>query len=87
MNALKTLDSIVHEAIEKQSISVEVENNDIVPLSVRKELNSYVVSAKLLVSNVIGNDLIKKEDGIYLAFSSTYEDGILTLRVNDKIVG
>lgn len=87
MNALKTLDSLIHESIEKQEITVGVESNDIVPLSVRKELNSYIVSAKLLVSNVIGNDLIKKEDGIYLAFSSEYTDGILTLKVNDKVVG
>ena len=84
MNALKTLDSLMKEALDGMTISVE--NNDIVQLAVRKELESWIVSAKLLLSNVYGNELIKKEDGLYMKVTSEYKDGTLTLLVNDKVV-
>lgn len=84
MNALKILDSLVHQAIS--GITLKVNNTDIVDLNVRKELEGYVIGAKLNLSNVIGNDLLKKEDGLYLSINSTYNNGILSLYANDKLV-
>lgn len=84
MNALKTLDSLVYEAL--QGITITANNEDVVDLNIRKESNEYVIGAKLNLSNVIGNDLIKKEDGLYFNVKSTYNNGTLSLYVNDKLV-
>ena len=84
MNALKTLDSLMYEALK--GITITTSNEDVVDLNVRKELEGYVIGAKLNLSNVIGNDLIKKEDGLYFNVKSTYNNGTLSLYVNDKLV-
>lgn len=84
MNALKILDALVYEAIS--GITIEAENNDVVDLAVRKELEGYIVSAKLKLSNQLGNDLLKKDDGLYFNVNSTYKNGTLSLYVNDKLV-
>lgn len=84
MNALKILDSLMYEAIS--GITIEPENNDVVDLAVRKELEGYIVSAKLKLSNQLGNDLIKKDDGLYFNIDSTYKDGKLSILVNGKVV-
>lgn len=84
MNALKILDALMYEAIS--GITIEAENKDAVDLFVRKELEGYIISAKLKLSNQIGNDLLKKDDGLYFNVSSTYKDGTLSLYVNDKLI-
>ncbi len=84
MNALKILDTLMYEAIS--GITIEASNNDVVDLNVRKELEGYIVSAKLNLSNALGNDLIKKEDGLYFNVDSTYKDGTLSLYVNGKLI-
>lgn len=84
MNALKILDALVYEAIS--GITIGVENEDVVDLAVRKELEGYIVSAKLKLSNQLGNDLLKKEDGLYFNINSTYKNGTLSLYVNDKLI-
>lgn len=84
MNALKILDGLVFEAIS--GITITPENTDVVQLAVRKELEGYVIAAKLLLSNAYGNELLKKDDGLYINVVSEYDSGTLTLKVNDKIV-
>ena len=84
MNALKVLDSLMYEAIK--GITIQASNEDVVNLNVRKELEGYVIGAKLNLSNVIGNNLVKKDDGLYFNVKSTYNNGTLSLYVNDKLV-
>ena len=84
MNALKILDGLVFKAIS--GITITPENNDVVQLAVRKELEGYIIAAKLLLSNAYGNELLKKDDGLYINVVSEYNSGTLTLKVNDKIV-
>lgn len=84
MNALKILDGLMFEAIS--GITIASENNDVIQLAVRKELEGYVIAAKLLLSNAYGNELLKKDDGLYINVVSEYDSGTLTLKVNDKIV-
>lgn len=84
MNALKVLDSLMYEAIK--GITIQASNEDVVNLNVRKELEGYVIGAQLNLSNVLGNDLIKKDDGLYFNVKSTYNNGTLSLYVNDKLV-
>lgn len=84
MNALKTLDGLMHEAL--MGITITPENKDVVDLSVRKELEGYIISAFLKLSNALGNDLIKKEDGLFINIESEYDSGTLTLKVNGNVV-
>lgn len=84
MNALKILDALMYEAIS--GITIEPENKDVVDLAVRKELEGYMVSAKLNLSNQLGNDLVKKEDGLYFNVNSVYDKGVLSLYVNGKLI-
>nr|DAH97499.1 MAG TPA: hypothetical protein [Caudoviricetes sp.] len=84
MNALKILDGLVFKALK--GIIINTDNKDVVDLAIRKEDSEYVIGAKLNLSNVIGNDLIKKEDGLYFNVKSTYNNGTLSLYVNDKLI-
>lgn len=84
MNALKILDGMMFEAIS--GITITPENNDVIQLAIRKELEGYIIAAKLLLSNAYGNELLKKDDGLYINVVSEYDSGTLTLKVNDKIV-
>lgn len=84
MNALKVLDSLMYQALS--NMSIQVNNTDVVDLTVRKESDGYVIGAELNLSNVAGNDLLKKEDGLYFNVKSTYNNGTLSLYVNDKLI-
>lgn len=84
MNALKVLDSLMYQALS--NMSIQVNNTDVVDLAVRKESDGYVIGAELNLSNVAGNDLLKKEDGLYFNVKSTYNNGTLSLYVNDKLI-
>lgn len=84
MNALKVLDSLMYEAIK--GINIQASNEDVVNLNVRKELEGYIIGARLNLSNALGNDLMKKDDGLYFNVKSTYNNGTLSLYVNDKLV-
>lgn len=84
MNALKTLDTQIYEAM--QDVTITTSNTDVVDLNIKKGTEGYEIGATLNLSNVIGNDLLKKEDGLYFNVKSTYSEGILSLYVNDKLV-
>lgn len=84
MNALKILDSLINEAIN--NCNLEVEDSNTVDLSINKYRERTVLEANVLISNESGNGIIVKQDGIYHKVSSEYENGVLTLKVNDTIV-
>lgn len=84
MNALKTLDSLIYTAI--QEYVLEPSNKDVVPLEVVKTSNGYTIGAKLSLSNTTGNQLLKKDDGLYYSTALDYEKGVITLKVNDNII-
>lgn len=84
MNALKILDSLIKELMLNKPL--EVENQDVVPLNIRKELNRTVISAQLNLSSTNGNGIIKKNDGIYMKVDSEYSNGVLSIKVNDAVI-
>lgn len=84
MNALKILDSLIHDSL--QEFVLEAANKDVVPLDIRETNNGYLIGASLLLSNNQGNQLIKKADGLYYNAHLLYEDGLVTLMINDSIV-
>lgn len=84
MNALKTLDSLIYDTVQEFVISPV--NKDVVPLEITKTDNGYTIGASLSLSNVQGNQLTKKNDGLYYNTKLNYDDGLITLTINDAIV-
>lgn len=84
MNALRILDSKIKEALN--GITLNVDNRDVVPLTIRKDANGYTLGAQLQLSAVQGNDLVKNSDGLYFNLTSEYNNGVLILKINDRII-
>lgn len=84
MNALKILDSLINEAINNCNLTVKDTNT--VDLQLDKYNTETILQADVKISSESGNGIIPKSDGIYYKLSSTYEDGILKIIVNDNIV-
>lgn len=84
MNALKTLDSLMHQSL--QEFVLHPDNKDIIPIDINKTPNGYTIGAQILLSNSNGNQLIKKSDGLYNNVHLEYDNGLITLYVNDSII-
>lgn len=84
MNALKTLDSLIYDTI--QEFVINPANKDVVPLEITETDNGYIIGASLSLSNVQGNQLTKKIDGLYYNTKLDYDDGLVTLTINDAII-
>nr|DAU17975.1 MAG TPA: hypothetical protein [Bacteriophage sp.] len=81
MNALKTLDGLIAEALRTSKL-IPTETNT-VSITVDEDVNSSNISADVKVSN--GSDIIVNNDGLYTKLSTEYADGILTIKVNGNI--
>lgn len=81
MNALKTLDGLIAEALRTSKL-IPTETNT-VSITVDEDVNSSNISANVKVSN--GSDIIVNNDGLYTKLSTEYADGILTIKVNGNI--
>lgn len=84
MNALKTLDSLIYDTI--QEFVINPANKDVVPLEITETDNGYIIGASLSLSNVQGNQLTKKTDGLYYNTKLDYDDGLVTLTINDAVI-
>lgn len=85
MNALKTLDWYINEAIKYCRIRPTDTNTIDLTVNHYDEYNEILGEVK--ISKEDGNGIIVKEDGLYHKVRTEYStDGILTLRVNDEIV-
>ena len=85
MNALKTLDQLVHQAVVNAVLTPD-NSQDVITLTVNKVDQGYIIDGKLDLSSQNGNQLIKKEDGLYYNVSTEYVNGILTVKVNGQII-
>ena len=81
MNALKTLDGLIAEALRTSKL-IPIETNT-ASITVDEDVNSSNISADVKVSN--GSDIIINNDGLYTKLSTEYVDGILTIKVNGNI--
>lgn len=84
MNALKILDSLINEAIN--NCNLEVEDTDTVDLTINKQTTKTVLSADVKISTNDGNGIQAKNDGLFYKLETEYENGILTVKVNDNII-
>lgn len=85
MNALKTLDWYINEAIKYCRIRPTDTNTVDLTVNHYDEYNEIIADVK--ISKETGNGIIAKEDGLYHKVMTEYSaDGILTLKVNEEIV-
>lgn len=84
-HALQILDKVLYRYASATTPSVR-NTDEALHLSITQELDSYVLSAALKLSSHFGNQLVKKNDGLYYHAKTYYEDGVLTFRVNDQII-
>lgn len=84
MNALKILDSLINEAIN--NCNLEVEDTNTVDLTINKQTTKTVLSADVKISTNDGNGIQVKNDGLFYKLETEYENGILTVKVNDNII-
>lgn len=69
-----------------QGITLESNDSGTVDLDICRTDTGYSIKGYSKVSASSGNRLVTKNDGMFLSISSEYENGILTLRVNDNII-
>lgn len=84
MNALKILDSLINEAIN--NCNLEVEDTNTVDLTINKQTTKTILSADVKISTNDGNGIQAKNDGLFYKLETEYENGILTVKVNDNII-
>lgn len=84
MNALKTLDNLIDQAIN--NCNIETVSTNTVDLVINKYKDKNEITADLKISTEEGNGVVVKSDGIYHKVQQTYDKGILTLYINDNIV-
>ena len=85
MNALKTLDSLINEAIDTCNLEgVKTETAD---TRIYKLRDKTEVETNVLVSRESGNTIQIKGDGLYSGIRTTYDNGVLTIYANDNIIG
>lgn len=81
MNALKTLDGLIAEALRTSKL-LPIETNT-VSITVDEDVVSSNISANVKVAN--GSDIVVNNDGLYTKLSTEYVDGILTIKVNGNV--
>lgn len=79
MNALKTLDRLIHK------LNYLFEDSDSINLNllVDEDNNTITISPDVKISD--GSDIIINSDGLYHKVEQEYKNGILTLKVNGEV--
>lgn len=84
MNALKTLDGLMYEALK--GLTIVANNDDVVDITVDKTDNGYEIGAELILSPQTGNQLLKNKDGLYYNLVVEYDKGTITVKANGYII-
>lgn len=85
MGALHTLDELVNHAIHFNWVTLE--DTPSIHLDIDRQINGTTISGDVKISTDSGNGIITKNDGLFYKLSTEYLDGILTIKVNDNIIG
>ena len=78
---------VLQSTLENKDINIQSVDTNTVDLTINKTVDKTEISGIVKISTVDGNSVITKNDGIFCKIASTYENGILTIKVNDAIVG
>lgn len=83
MNALRTLDSLINQAIN--NCNIQPKDTNTVSIDITKEATKTTISANVKLSPDPNNDIQEKENGLYHNIDTEYENGILTIKVNGNV--
>lgn len=85
MNALRILDTKLHDFISQNTLEVQ-QSDPIVKLKLTQGKNSQIIDAIMNLSSEAGNSLERKNDGLYINPDLEYDKGTLTFKINGKIL-
>lgn len=85
MNALRILDTKLHDFISQNTLEVQ-QSDPIVRLKLTQGKNSQIIDAIMNLSSEAGNSLERKNDGLYINPDLEYDKGTLTFKINGKIL-
>ena len=85
MNALRILDTKLHDFISQNTLEVQ-QSDPIVKLKLTQGKNSQIIDAIMNLSSEAGNSLERKNDGLYINPDLEYDKGTLTFKINGKII-
>lgn len=85
MNALRILDTKLHDFISQNTLEVQ-QSDPIVKLKLTQGKNSQIIDALMNLSSEAGNSLERKNDGLYINPDLEYDKGTLTFKINGKIL-
>lgn len=85
MNALRILDTKLHDFISQNTLEVQ-QSDPIVKLKLTQGKNSQIIDAVMNLSSEAGNSLERKNDGLYINPDLEYDKGTLTFKINGKIL-
>lgn len=85
MNALRILDTKLHDFISQNTLEVQ-QSDPIIKLKLAQGKNSQIIDAIMNLSSEAGNSLERKNDGLYINPDLEYDKGTLTFKINGKII-
>lgn len=85
MNALRILDTKLHDFISQNTLEVQ-QSDPIIKLKLTQGKNSQIIDAIMNLSSEAGNSLERKNDGLYINPDLEYDKGTLTFKINGKII-
>lgn len=78
---------VLQSTLENKQPNIQSVDTDTIDLTINKLSDKTEISGIVRISTADGNNVIVKNDGLFCKIVSTYENGILTIKVNDAIIG
>lgn len=85
MDSLRKLDELVNHAIHFNWVTLE--DTPSIELDIDRQITGTTISGNVKVSTDSGNGITVKNDGLFYKLTTEYLDGLLTIKVNDNVIG
>ena len=85
MDSLRKLDELVNHAIHFNWVTLE--DTPSIELDIDRQITGTTISGNVKVSTDSGNGITIKNDGLFYKLTTEYLDGLLTIKVNDNVIG
>lgn len=81
--------AVLDEMLEKSFFFrlLDTEETPSLKLNIDRQVTGTIISGDVKVSTSDGNGIITKNDGLFYKLATEYVDGVLTIKVNDNIIG
>lgn len=84
-DALAVLDDMLNKSFFYRLLGTE--ETPSLKLDIDRQITGTTISGEVKVSTSDGNGIITKNDGLFYKLATEYVDGVLTIKVNDNIIG